>query len=717
MQMLRNLKGSVSRKSIILLVGASLLSACGNPSEDSLDIVPGDPGGSGVFNSYFVPNWNAHEAAADQRRNNGKYTAQTGDWIIASIQRTSNAILSSGVEYAHAAGLTGAGQTVQIVDAGFSRSHETLAGAILSASSTSDVEDHGTVVASIVGGESSSFIGVAPGASLFLSDWGTSEATAATNWARLNGVVAQNNSWGYPGSTATFDDLNYIYTGGVNNSYINSLEAYAAQGVVVFAVSNNESGLETETGLMEGLPILLPNLESGWIAVANGFPIFAGGDLTNVVMESAPCFESGPWCITANGFWEHIPDNVAASNSSYSYGFGSSYAAPQVAGAMALLAEAFPALDEHELRLRLLASADQSFAEFYPDDTVNLGPGFDHPYSDIYGHGFLDIAAALMPIGAPIISAADGTKIDTTSAWMGTGSAMGDAVQKSLAGVEVKVTDDLGAGFGLDADKLFAAAGPAPLSLKALPRAIGTDLTALRTLPMSTLTDVFAGQDGRTLDFTDPSGEISATLLVPDGATDNLGVSLTRSIEDGGLRLDYGVKLSRDDGSFIGFGDVGNGGAGTGLAALRVALSQEFQGGGFFALSGEVGRADLDTPAGFKSVSAAGFNAMGLELGQRDLFSGGDRLSLSVSLPMAVTSGEAVLALPKFGDGMTRSVSFEDIAVDLSPNARQIDYALTYQVPLGDGQELMLKAMHSENYGNIEGLDDQALVAAFKWSF
>ena len=63
---------------------------------------------------------------------------------------------------------------------------------------------------------------------------------------------------------------------------------------------------------------------------------------------------------------------------------------------MALLAEAFPNHTAEQITDRLLAYADNSF--FNHDAVVTFGNGVKHGYDDEFGHGILDIYAALLPI-------------------------------------------------------------------------------------------------------------------------------------------------------------------------------------------------------------------------------------------------------------------------------------------------------------------------------
>ena len=95
---------------------------------------------------------------------------------------------------------------------------------------------------------------------------------------------------------------------------------------------------------------------------------------------------------------------------------GTSYVAPQIAGAVALLSEHFPNHTAEQIVDRLLASADNSF--FTRDGIVTFGNGIQHGYSDEFGHGVMDIYAALNPI----TSSSLGQSVYTTSTQVGNAS-------------------------------------------------------------------------------------------------------------------------------------------------------------------------------------------------------------------------------------------------------------------------------------------------------
>ena len=694
----------------------------GSGIEDIMTISPMPGTTGGLFGRFYMPQitdeWRA--AAAAIRDTATRYRRQSGDVSNFSPSPVfSNPLFSSRVDYAHAVGLTGAGRVIAIVDDGFRRTHEAFAGKTNSQTGDPIVEDHGTMVASIAAGNSATMVGVAPGANLLFSSWDENDLIAAANAARTRGAVAQNNSWGFLYASgpnvetsvlADAQGYDYIFGNASGLDWLAALQAYVSNGVVIFALSNNASA--TRSDLMAALPTFVSSLEDGWLAVGNALPLFDDQGVYGVgARVSSACLDAARWCLMADGFWFAAS---GASNSSYSSAYGSSFAAPQVAGALALLSEAFPDLTPNQLRARLLATADNTFAGFQSAGSVDLLEGDDefwHDYSLEFGHGFLDIRAALLPIGPITVARADGSRIAPKELSFQTGGAMGDAVSSALEGVEVAAKDSFGGGFDIAAKNFANSAEPAPLVDTLSARAMSKDFTATRTAPRNPLARSFDSFTGQTVDLETPDGSASASVLL--GGDDSYGVALSRRVAEGVLNLDLGLKLARDDGSLMGFSDATGGGAT--MAALTVSLSHDLGNGGFFALSGEMGMADLATPTAMSRVSTARFDSVSLDLGGRNVFARDDRLSVGVSMPIAVSSGEAVMEVPvSLGRGRSEVRS---LALDLAPTERQVDLSISYQMPMGDASEFLLELVHAENYGNRAGVTDQAAVIGMKWKF
>lgn len=722
---------SLRRKSWLLMSLSMLaLAGCGGGEDDggSWFTISASPGGSGTFGSFFMPSitqeW--RNAAASFRQNNPRFTVQDGTFTINGNRVFANPLQSSRVDYAHALGLTGAGQVIAIVDGGFLPGHETIASRVVSVTGnppaadtpTDDGPSHGTAVASVVSGSSGTMIGVAPGATLALGYYGTSDdfmtLTAAANDALARGAVAQNNSWGFTDTPITLTNYNAIFGGGTGQGWLAALTDYAQNGVVVFAISNDTAA--TQAGLMDALPLFRPDLESAWLAVGNAIPVFDDNGVSAVARrESSSCGEAARWCLFADGTWFAAD---AASNSSYTPNWtGSSFAAPQVSGALALLAEAFPNLTPHQLRTRLLASADNTFTGFDTSGTsvVDLDPGpgvFNRTYSNEFGHGFLDIRAALLPIGQPSLLLSEEVTVTTKDYAFSTGGAMGDAVTQSLQGVTLSVADQLGGEFKVAAKEFATPAAPSDLAETLAARSFAKDFRQARSAPLAPLTETFAAHPGQSMDLAGPGGTRASVLV---GGAENYGIALSQRLGEGALALDVGVKLARDGGSLMGFVGSGNSG-GASMASVALALSTDTgDAGGFFALSGEMGVADLGTTTAITSAGTAQFNSVRLDLGGRGVLAKDDRLTFAVAMPIAVTSGQADMQVPVPQAGGGAEV--RSVGIDLAPSERQVDLSIGYAVPMSEQSEFLLELVRAENYGNVAGATDSAAVFGMKWSF
>ena len=199
-----------------------------------------------------------------------------------------------------------------------------------------DDNRHGTHVAGIIGAAGNNGTGISGvcwKTSLlpikFLSSGGigvTSDAVAAINYCTQLGVDVSNNSWGGGGYSQALEDA--IYSAGEANC------------MVVAAAGN------------EGQDI-------------NEFPVYpASYDLSNVLSVTASS-QKGVLPQFANYGLKNV--DLAAPgvrilstfpHDKYGYLDGTSMAAPQVAGALAILKSRYPHLSIHRLKDRLLAATD-----------------------------------------------------------------------------------------------------------------------------------------------------------------------------------------------------------------------------------------------------------------------------------------------------------------------------------------------------------------------
>ena len=626
-----------------------------------------------------------------------------------------NPLRSSGAAFAHAAGLSGTGSTIAVSDGSYIAGTDEMSGKNVTVINNwqGDPNDeaasaHGTIVSAVALGKSGDFIGVAPEANLIFGSFQNEQKLANLGNAAFNArAVAWNNSWGYSNlflNQADFDVLFKTVSGGAN--YLAALDTFASQNTVVFAVSNDKAA--QHSGLMDALPYLRPSLESGWIAAANGVPTFSGGDVSSVQLISSACLEAARWCVIADGTWR-LPNLSLALSPGTTFVTGSSFAAPQVSGALALLQNAFPLLSPHDLRVRLLASADDGF--FPADDTVELATGFNKGYSVTYGHGFLDIEAALKPIGATAMPLSGGGAVATNAAVLRTGTGFGDAVEMSLAGTEVLVKDALSAGFVMPASALSSGARLGSRANALLSRSLTRDLAHDRVAAVSALSDPFGAFGGNTVDLTAPDGTMSASVMMPVSGAQSVGMTLSRVLADGPMRVELGLKLARDDGRMMSL----DGTSEAMMASVSLGVAQDLGANAFVGLSGEIGMTDLGGATALSGAGSARFDSAALKIGRSDVFAKGDRLTAGVSMPMAVSSGQRVLDLPVYRTAT--AASFEPVAINLAPENRQIDFEIGYQAMLAEGLEMKLSLIHSDNLGNRAGEVDSGGAIAFTFRF
>ncbi len=625
---------------------------------------------------------------------NGRFDSGT------DVRLVGNPIEHAGIQYAHAAGLTGAGQTIAFSDNGFRVGHDAFDTASVSTGTGLDTEDHGTFVASIAAGNSDDMIGVAPGADLIFGSFDSLSQLAETaNMARTANAVALNNSWGYSGMHINSSDYNTIFGSSAGANYLTALRNYAQDGIVVFAASNDHS--ETTAGLLAALPQLEPSLEQSWLAVVNGVPVVSGDDVVSAERVSSACLEAAAWCIAANGSWTGA---TASSDSSYSFGTGTSYAAPSVSGALALLAEAFPTMTNQELRIRLLASADNDFTGFSQDGTVELVPGFEHAYSEEWGHGFLDVAAALLPIGRPTITTANGTVLNADQPLAIAGAASGDAVARALSNVELVSQDALSASFVIDASQMIAQRPAAPMFQPADALNFGRDEEA-----SFGATTFFGNGPGIPLQISDAAYDVSL-FRTRSGGSDRFGLGLRRSFDLGGASLHLGGAVGQDT---LGLLSEWNGGTDASLMSMDLGLTAPISDSTQirFAMGYALGQEDSSLGQSADVL----LNGGALSFAQRHALSHNDRFSVSLAMPAAVTSGTTSIALP-----MTNSlggVSHEVVPIDLAPSDREVRLTLSYERPISEHSSWGVSLAHAINRGHIPGAQETAVMFGLRTRF
>ncbi len=680
------------------------------PVEFTISHVP-----ASVFSSGFITDIVGNETAANILRTmNPLYTVQQFNWSFggAPPYYSSYSLANGRVEYAHAAGLTGAGQTVSIVDTGFLASHVEFTGksiALPPGVAALPVDDHGTSVASILAGVSTNgeIIGVAPGAGLLLGSFGSNTTrTAANNHAAAAGAIVQNNSWGFE-LDVTSANFQSLFSSGTGNTYYNSILNVAQNAVIVFAASNDETRVRSD--IMAALPVLIPSIQNNWVAVINAIPTFTGTDITSGTIISSQCLDAAAWCMAADG---NVQAATSTGSTDYDIAVGSSFAAPQVSGAIALLAEAFPGLNAEELRARLLASADNQFYEH--SGYVEFAPGLRHGYNSQFGHGFLNMRAALLPIGGSYVPRSSGEAVALGEATILSAGMVGDVISRSLGNIDLVLVDGLGAGFDLPASVLTAQGLSRYDPLGAINDLMAAELSVGANryfAPQKAFSDYATGQE---LSFQ--AEDMRFAMLVPDAQSQNVGLSVTRQFGSDDAPFRIGLSAMYEGAGFVGIQSMLSGEAISGTHAgatweWGVPLAQNQR----LAMSGSFGIALPEGGIGDLDLSPVSYNALKVNYSMDNIWGQGDRVSFGIGLPQAIQSGQASVTLPTArGAGGT---VFDTIDVGLAPEGRQIDLSIAYGVALGRQSDLVFQAVRSLNDGNVAGLNSTETTIAWRLEF
>ncbi|AUJ63554.1 hypothetical protein B9057_04195 [Aestuarium zhoushanense] len=628
------------------------------------------------------------------------------------------------VDYARSVGLTGAGQTIAIMDNALRLSHETFDGVNVTHSSVSNLDardDHGTAVASIAVGRGGTGIdaveGVASGADLFLGTWDYqtgstwNERAVMVSEADTAGAIVMNNSWQL---SRDFNQSTFEYYFGqysVASSYISAMRDYAQSGVVVFALSNYHDELDAYN--VGALPLLYHDLEGSWITVVNGAATFDEYGITSVERISSACMQTAAFCMTADGSIYIATDYTDIG---YTSGTGTSYATPQISGAVALLAEAFPDLSASQLRDRLLASADNGWMTDFTG-SIDFGSGVTHAYNDEFGHGFLDLRAALLPIGTASVPVAEGQSINLSAGQVAavSGALSGNALADALSSETVYASDSLNGTFDIAASDIVAGTVGSLSSidvaaLSAEPRlsaraATAQSLSAGQGYGAMIEAEIAINAYAQTGNYVRDLTLGQTNLRVIEGSNGGAGLGLAHTFATDGGYFSAGLTAMQEVGSVVGVTAPGfEDGIRGRSAALDFAYGVQLADSIGLRLEGAAGKADGHGAGMLGRFNDVTFNSVKVAM-DRAMPNGG-LLSISLARPAAITSGTVDVSLANETTALAAgSDAFRTMPADLAPEARQMDIGFEYSAPIHaiDNASFTFSMGHSLNAGHIEG--------------
>jgi subtilisin family serine protease len=363
----------------------------------------------------------------------------------------------------------GKGITIAVVDTGLNANHVELAGRV-SAQSTCvatgncalgfrDTHFHGTFVASIAAGSlnntaNTGMVGVAPqstimgikiaqpSSSAFTTDINNGLLTAANRGAHV--INLSYGSFFAPSTTSSFATL--------NRSLVNTLNSVATKNSVTVIAGGNSN------------KTFMDNVnQAGFSDASLSRLLFVGSvDKNNKISSfsntpgSTKFISTTNKTVSLNSLWlvapgEQLMGAHFASNTGYAYASGTSFSAPQVSGAVALLESRWPVLIRNGTAARVLLST-----------ATDLGAkGVD----DVYGVGLMNVERAFRPIGNLTVQNSNGqvVNLSQSSASLITSSAFGSLkALRSKVGV-IRAFDSLGRDFETNiAASIQPAASSAP---------------------------------------------------------------------------------------------------------------------------------------------------------------------------------------------------------------------------------------------------------------
>ena len=621
-----------------------------------------------------------------------------------------------GVQHKYAAGITTPGQgTLGVInDSGIDLDHYDVGGIRLDLShnygeNPSDLSDpvgHGTGVFGVAGATRNQFgiVGVAPYAEFMIlksevKDLGINFADALKRVIDAD-ADAMNNSWSlqFPVNRShTREQLLQRLT----PDEINQLRRSAEAGVsIVFSTGNRGFGEENrDPNYFAALPIALPELEGNWIAVTG---LNRANDLQSARLSSQAdwCGVAMNWCLAAPGEWiktlkagglsrRSSIENEALGTSDRT---GTSFAAPHVTGAILLLKSEFPELTTPEIHQLLF------------DTAYDLGaPGVD----EVYGHGALDLRNAHVPQGdmmTELGEIVDQVTIPLSESWITESPITGGTLAAALSDQSILVTDRYDRGYFAslgpsivtasfsDTSAMQAGLGAAfirtdespdktGLGLRLDAFGAGHDVTRIAHMdPMMTLVSQTAGTG---FSMRAPIGKATfsmANMTTPDASAVSLGAGLPFGK---GHSITISTGYARETDSILG-ASVHGAFAGLRSETLYGRVQTDFALGEKVTLNGSATAGQTSfNGTGLLSNGRADTLAMAFGLTLSDALADGDKLSLALARPLAVSGGQVTL---RSGTGIssavanqrTNRIDFTEVTIPLKAADRAPELHLGY---------------------------------------
>lgn len=299
----------------------------------------------------------------------------------------------------------GAGITIGFVDTGIASTNAEVSGRVLSASACAaltfkcsngvyDDNGHGTAVAAIAAGKFSassalSMSGVAPSATIL------SEKVLNASGTGMDSDIANGITKAVTGGAQV---INLSLTYMTNADIISAVNYAASKNVVIVWAAGNSSAKLNNGANTSGLSAaaLQRLIFVGSVGATNQLSSFSNTPGTGKAGSTA---YSSLW-LMADGE-NIIAPGLQYGTTAYGYWTGTSMAAPEVAGAVALLEATWPVLTRNGTAAQVLFATATDLGTKGVDST--------------YGNGLLNINQAFQPIGTLTVTEANGKSVAVSS--------------------------------------------------------------------------------------------------------------------------------------------------------------------------------------------------------------------------------------------------------------------------------------------------------------
>jgi hypothetical protein len=661
--------------------------------------------------------------------------------------------VSSNAISAWQQGATGRGVKLAVVDSGINPNLSEFAGRIDPASrdvagsrGLSDEGGHGTAVTATAAAarNDSQNIGIAFDATILsfrADDPGSCKSPDGCAFYD-NAIAAGVNAARQAGAKV----INLSLGGSAPGGQLMSAMQSAVNAGIILVISAGNDGEDPVKGASADPFALVPAQNfPGQVIIAGSVGVAMGSttDISQLSVFSNRAGQGQNWYLTALGYRVRTIDQTGTG---FLYS-GTSFSAPIITGAVALLAQAFPNLSGREIVDILFRSAD------------DLGAAGDDA---VYGQGRLNIARAFQPVGTTSLA---GTEVAVADASVtgGLPEAAGDSGGQGSMGAII--LDGYSRAFAMDLAKGLrsavarrpleqsltgsvkasaAEAGPLSVAMSVAERpglpgvfdmmrlAVGPDDarrsrlvagSAIARLDTKTKAGFGIGQGAKAVERQLTEAEPGAFLIARDVSGDpgfqarrgtsmafrrNLGFAgLTVAAEQGKVWRE--MKLNAQDAPYRytsatldrRFGN--NGWASIGLS--RLEEHDSLLGGQLGSLYGSSGSSStfLDLEArrnlgggwsatamarrGWTDFASGSFRtgAYSFDLAKLGMFNDRDRIGLRLAQPLRVERGGMSLLLPTGYDYLTQTATSSTEYLSFSPSGREIDAELSYSTGLGRG--------------------------------